>query len=207
MRTIACLVILLLALTGCTTELQTSVPEKKDEPTEITLTPVELFKGEEAKYKPFLGNMCGAFKLSYKGNKPNANLDIDIWKNGEKVESSGSLGDLFFSSENLESTEIEIIISIDTISMEGQDDVNQVKVSKMNGSGSSTAIYTIPRDKELITRGLLNNPNVLTFTTENSVPLWGMQSTSGNYISGGDLSTESLIKLEHAIIFTLRFED
>lgn len=97
------------------------MPEQSKGPAEITLTPVDLFKGDGAKLQPFLGAMSGAFKLSYEGNKPNASLDLDIWKNGKKVGSFGSIDDLFFSSDDPESHEVEVIISIETVLIEGQD--------------------------------------------------------------------------------------
>ncbi|WP_413033396.1 hypothetical protein [Paenibacillus xylanilyticus] len=65
--------------------------------------------------------MSGAFKLAYEGSKPYARLDMDIWENGKKVDSAGSIGDLFFSLEGQEkSNEIDLIISIDSVSTEEQ---------------------------------------------------------------------------------------
>jgi len=207
MRLIACIVILLLSLTGCVTEREKPVTEGKDKPTEITLTPVDLFKGDGAKFQHFLGAMSGAFKLRYDGNKPNANLDIDIWNNGKKVSSSGSIGDLFFSSDDRESNEVEVIISMDTESIEGQDNFNKIKVATINDSGSSLVTFTNPWDKKLTARSLIYNNEPLTFIAEKSVYVWGVQATSTNQIHTADLSPESLSRLEWAIIFTLRFED
>jgi hypothetical protein len=127
---------------GCTQLFESETSEQSKGPTEITLTPNDLFKGDGAKFKHFLGSMSGAFKLRYEGNKPNANLDIDIWQNGKKVASSGSIGDLFFSSE--ESREIEVIISIVTISIEGYDEFNTIKVGTIHDTGSRLGTFTIP---------------------------------------------------------------
>lgn len=207
MRTIACLVILLLTLTGCSTEPKSPVPEKREEPTEITLTPIDLFKGEAAKFKPFLGNMSGGFKLRYEGNKPNANLDVDIWKNGEKVTSACSILDLFFQPENSKNKEIEIIASIQTRSNEGQDDFNEIKVTTVSNTGTSSFTCSNEWNNELTAKGLISMGETYTFTTENTVHLWGMQATSTNQIYTADFSPESLSMLEQAIILTLRFED
>ncbi len=204
---IACVLILLLSLTGCVAEREKPVPESKDKPPEVTLTPVDLFKGDGAKFQPFLGAMSGAFKLRYEGNKPNANLDIDIWKNGKKVASSGSIGDLFFGSDDRASHEVEVNISIDTVSIEGQDNFNKSKVDTIHDSGSSLVTFTTPWDKELTARSLIYNNEPRTFIAEKSVYVWGMQATSTNEIRTADLSLESLSRLERAIIFTLRFED
>ncbi|WP_208414822.1 hypothetical protein [Paenibacillus castaneae] len=184
-----------------------SVLKSKDEPAKITLTPVDLFKGEGAKFQPFLGPMTGAFKLRYEGNKPNASLDIDIWQNGKKTASSGSIGDLFFSSGDKENHEIEVIISIDTVFNEGEDSYNKIKVSTINDSGSSLVTFTTVWDKEFTTRGLIYYNEPRTFVTDQSAYVWGMQATSTNTMQTADFSPEALSGLERAVIFTLRFED
>ncbi|RXZ79539.1 hypothetical protein EBB07_22690 [Paenibacillaceae bacterium] len=201
MRLIASVVILLLALTGCVSESAKSIPEK-DGASEITLTSVDLSKGEGAKFLPFIGAMSGAFKLSYEGDKPQANLDVEIWKNGKKADSSGSIGDLFLGSGNEASKEIEVIIAI-----ESQGDVNQIKVNVINDSGSSLVTFTVPVDKALQARGLIHSNELRTFTADGPVNVWGMQATSTNQIHTLDLSPESLSKVEWAIIFTLRFDE
>ncbi|KRE29757.1 hypothetical protein [Paenibacillus sp. Soil522] len=200
---------LALLTSGCTQlfESETSKLEQMKGPAKITQTPVDVFKGEGAKFQPFLGAMSGAFKLRYEGNKPNAKLDIDIWKNGKKVASAGSIGDLFFSSDVSESHEVEVIISIATVSIEGQDEFNTIKVGTIHDSGSTLATFTIPWEKKLTTRGLIYNNEPRTFMADESVYLWGMQATSTNVIHTADLSPESLSRLESALIFTLRIEE
>jgi hypothetical protein len=190
---------------GCTQLFESDTSEQSKKPTEITLTPIDLFKGDGAKFRHFLGSMSGAFKLHYEGTKPNAKLDIDIWQHGKKVASSGSIGDLFFSSD--ESREVEVIMSIDKISIEGYDEFNTIKVGTIHDTGSSLGNFTIPWDEKLTTRGLIYHQEPLTFIANNSVYVWGMQATSTNEIRTADFSSESLNKLEWAIIFTLRFED
>jgi hypothetical protein len=208
MRLIVGIVILLLTLTGCTgSGSEKSDNDIKDEPTKITLTPVDLFEGDGAKFELFLGPMSGAFKLRYEGKKPNAILDIDLWQNGKKVDSYGSIGDLFFSSNDQEKHEVEIIISIDTPSIEGQNNHNVIKVGTIYDTGSSLSTVTRPSDKKMTGRGLIQNNKPLTFTTEDSVHVWGMHATSTNMMYTADFSPESLSRLEQAIIFTLRFEE
>jgi hypothetical protein len=204
MRVIVFVLVVLLSLTGCVAEAEKPVPESKDGPTKITLTSVDLFKGDGAKFLPFLGAMSGAINLRYEGNKPNANLDIDIWQNGKKVASSGSIGDLFFSSTDWERQEVEVIVSIDIVSTDGQDQFNQIKVS----SGSSLATFTVPWDKKLSTRGMIYHTEPRTFNADESESVYvlGMQATSTNQMITTDFSPESLSRLEWALIFTLRFE-
>lgn len=208
MRLLASLLILLLSLTGCEAGSDVPVIKSKNESTEITLKPVDLFKGDGEKFKLFLGDMSGAFKLRYEGYRPHASLDIDIWKDGKKVESVGSIGDLFFDSAVEEKDdEIEVIVSIDTISIKDQaDDLNKIKISIRNDSGASLYTLTTPWDKALGTRGVIQK-EPSTFTTEESVHVWGMQATSTYTIRVLDFSPESLGSIEQAIIFTLRFED
>jgi hypothetical protein len=203
------LISMLTLLTSGCTQLSGSEPlepEQRKGPAEVTLTPVDLFKGDGAKFKPFLGAMSGAFKLRYEGNKPNAKLDIDIWQNGKKVASSGSIGDLFLGSDVRESHEVEVIISMDVFAVQGQEEFNTIKVSTIHDSGSSTATFIMPWDKRLTTRGLIYNNEPHTFIADDSVYVWGMQATSTNVMNTADLSPESLSKLEWALIFTLHFE-
>ncbi|MFD0620848.1 hypothetical protein ACFQZR_25760 [Paenibacillus sp. GCM10027629] len=202
MRYISCVLIIIFILTGCASD------SGKNGPTTITLTPVDMFSGNAAKLKPFLGTMSGAFKLRYEGKRPNASLDIDLWKNGKKTASSGSIGDLFFSP-NEEDNEMEVMISMDTdyYASEGQEKMIKVKVGITHATGSSLMTFTIPWDKKYTALGLLSEFEPRTFHKDDAVPVWGMQATSTNTIRTADLSTESLSRLEAAILFTLRIED
>jgi len=202
MRLITCILIVLIFLTGCTADKHESKIEHK---AKITITPVDLFKGEAAKFRPFLGTMSGAFKLRYEGNKPNVNLDVDIWENGQKVSSAGSISDLFFRADT--SNELEIMISINRISLGGQDGLNKINISVINNSGFNHVTFTTPWEKELTTQGLIHNKGSYTFIAEKLEYVWGMQATSTNKIHTADLTLDSLSKLEKAIILTLRFED
>lgn len=203
MRFIAFVFVIVLSLTGCAAEPEKTVPESKDGPAEITLTPVDLFKGDGAKFQPFLGAMSGAVNLSYKGNKPDVILEIDIWKNGKKVASAGSIGDLFFSSADRENREVEVIASIDTVSVDGQNSYNLIKVR----AGSAFTTFTVPLDIKLTARGMIYYADSRTFIANESEPIYvlGMQGTSTNQITTADFSPESLSGLEWALIFTLRF--
>ena len=202
MRYISCVLIIMIILTGCASD------SGKNGPTTITLTPVDMFNGSAAKLKPFLGIMSGAFKLRYEGKRPNASLDIDLWKDGKKASSSGSIGDLFFSP-NEEDNEMEVMISMDTdyYASEGQEKKIKVKVGITRATGSSLMTFTIPWDKKYTALGLLSEHEPRTFHKDDAVPVWGMQATSTNTIRTADLSPESLNRLEAAILFTLRIED
>lgn len=200
------LLIAMLALltSGCSTLFESKESTKV---TEITLTPVELFKGDGAKFRPFMGAMSGAFKLRYTGRKPHATLHIDTWQNGKKVATVGSIGELFFSSEARDSKELEVIISIDKVSLEGKQAFNTIKVGTQHKSGSNIATFTVPWDNKLNAIGLINYSEPLTFHTDETVHLWGMQATSTNEIRTSDFSPEALSRLEWAIIFTLTFDE
>lgn len=208
MRILACMLVILLIITGCESESDGPVMKSKDGPTKITLNPVDLFNGEGAKFKLFLGDMSGAFKLRYEGDRPHASLDIDLWREGEKVGSVGSIGDLFFEpvDEKTEG-EIEVIVSLDTISIDSQADDLKIRVSIQNESGASLSTLTTPWDQALTARGVIQNQEPKTFSTEEAIHVWGMQSTSDQKIQILDFSPESLSSIEQAIIFTLRFED
>lgn len=210
MRLKACILFAFFILAGCFAESKETIsPENHhSKSAKIKLTPVDLFQGEAAKFKLFLGPMSGAFKLEYEGSKPNASLDIDIWKNGQKVDSAGSIGDLFSSSvEQKSSSEVEVIISVDTVSIERQSEFSTIKVSTVDHSGSSLSTFTIPWDKKLAARSLIQNTRPQSFTADQTAHVFGMQATSANEIHAADLSPESLSKTEWALVFTLRFDD
>ena len=155
---------------------------------------MDLFQGE-AKFKLFLGPMTGAFTLKYEGIKPNVSLDIDIWKNGKKVDSAGSIGDLFYSSdEEKDSNEIELILSVDLESIEGHEEFRKIKVNTNSHSGSSLSTFTIPWDKTLTTQGLIQDTRPRSFTIDQPVHVFGMHATSSNEIHTADLTTNSLRK-------------
>lgn len=207
MRLKACILIIFLVLTGCFAESkETTSPERESSPAEIQLVPVDLFKGEAAKFQPFLGAMSGAFKLKYEGSKPIANLDIDIWKDGQRVDSIGWIGDVFYSPDEQKNNEIEVIISTDMVSIGEKDESAIIKVGIVNRSGTDLATFHIPWDKKLTARGLIQNAEPGSFTANQAVHVFGIQATSSNTIRTSDLSTESLSKTEWALVFTLQFE-
>jgi len=207
-RSILILVLLITGCVGCAADAGKTVPPGKNDLTTITFTPVDVFSGSAAKFKPFLGNMSGAFTLRYEGKRPKASLDIELWKDGKKAASSGSIGDLFFSPDDKDN-EMEIIISMDTdyYASEGQEKMIKVKVGSIYATGSNLMTFTIPWDKKYTAMGLLSGHEQHTFHEGDSVPVWGMQATSTNSIRTADLSPESLSRLEAAILFTLRVED
>lgn len=208
MRVKASILIMLFFLTGCFAESTETPPGNKPDPVTIKLTPVELFKGDAAKFQLFLGSMSGAFKLTYEGKKPNASLDIDIWKDGRKADSAGFIGDLFHSTEESKSGhEVEVIISIDTVSLEGRDDYSTIKVCTVDQQGSSLSTFTIPWEKGLKARGLIKSAEPFSFTADQPVHVFGMHATSSNEIIMADLSPESLSRTEWALVFTLRFAE
>ncbi len=202
---VACIIMIVLLTSGCTQLFETATPDLDYDNTKIVLTPIDLFDGDAAKFKLFLGSMTGAFKLRYEGKKPNIKLNIDLWKNGEKADSYGSVGDLFFSSE--EGNDVEVIISIDTIGLEGSEEFKMIKVGTIHDTGSGVGKFTIPWDKKMNLSGLIHYNEPITFPANGDVPVWGMQATSTNSIRTADFSSESLGSLEWAIIFTLSFED
>ena len=142
MRLLACTLLLLLTLVGCSAESTEISHDRETKSTTIKLTSVDLYKGDGAKFKPFLGSMSGAFQLEYKGNKPNAHLDIDIWEKGEKVSSAGSIIDLFFHPKDEGNNKLEIIIAVDTISIKDQDQYKEIKISLLGESGYSFFVTT-----------------------------------------------------------------
>jgi len=202
MRIFSFIIICLFYLAACNSPSN----QHQNKPTMITVKSVDLFNGDSAKLKPFIGSMTGAFNLSYTGAKPKANLNIDIWKNGKKDSSVGGLHDIFFNIDESSKRNVEVIFSINEFSFEGVDPFNQVKVNVAHDSGSSLYTISSPYDKDLKAKGLFITPKERTFNSEEDIILGGMQATSTNSIYTADVSPESLSKIEWAIVFSLHFE-
>ncbi len=203
------MVVLLLAwlAAGCTSHKPDAPASAQNEhslPDEVTLTPIDPFKGEGAKFKPFLGPMTGAFILRYEGNKPDVELDLDLWQHGKKVSASGSIGDLFLHRGERDNREVEVILSVQTAAVPGKDDLNTVKVSVSGDGGSGLYTFTLPSDPKLTARGLIQNMNPVTLSMDKPAYVWGMQATSSNSIRTADFSPESMSGLEWALIVSLR---
>ena len=208
-RACACVMILILVLSGCFSDIEANEPSGQPEPPRITLTPVDLFEGDSAKFMPFLGSMTGSFKLTYEGDKPKARMDIDIWENGRKVDSAGSVYDLFSGQdETVRDQGIEIIISIETHqSMDGKDAFNTIKVAVADKAGSGLYPVQKPWDTKLLAKGLVHDTKPRSFKADQPVHVFAMHATSTNSIHTADLSPESLGETEAALVFTLHFEE
>ncbi|MWC29383.1 hypothetical protein [Paenibacillus sp. MMS18-CY102] len=173
----------------------------------VTITPIDLFKGGGKKFQPFLGPMSGAFKLRYEGTKQHASLDIEIWKNGKKTGSAGSLTDLFFKANDQSQHEIEFIISAETIANmhNTHEQFTTIKISSIRDEGSALYTFTTPRDEKLTSSGLILNTSPQRFADDAPVYVMGVHATSTGMIPTADFSPESLSQLEYALLFTLHF--
>lgn len=178
-----------------------------DQESLFTLTPVNLFEGKAAKFKPFLGAMSGSFKLKYEGTRE-VWMDLEIWENGRMTSSAGALGDLFGEGSRKEKDEIELIISIEDLPQADKNAeqlMSSIKIADVGATGTSSYGFTVARNKELLTQGLINGvPS--TFELDENAYVWGFEATSTNMISMKDFSPESLAEIEWGLLFKLRFE-
>ncbi|TYP74712.1 hypothetical protein [Paenibacillus methanolicus] len=208
MRNYAGVLIMLLLLTGCWGGSDESSPVIEPSAAEIALTPVDdLFEGDAAKFKLFLGTMSGAFKLAYEGEKPSMKLDLDIWRGGKRVDKAGSIGDVFHSTQGPTRKEVEVLIAIDDSTANIQNGQVGVKVCLVDEEGASLSTFTIPWDPKLTARGLIAYTEPRTFTLGEAISVFGMHATSTNSILTADFSAESLGSTEWALVLTLRPED
>lgn len=199
-RLIGLIIVMVLLLIGC------SNTENKQN--EIIITPIQLFEGEEIKYKPFVGDMSGAFKLAYNGEKPNISLSVDVWGNGKRVKTIGGVYDLFFASVNHTVNEFEIIVSMNLNAIEDQEDgVMEVKINNRSEKGYTFVTFSAPWKKELNARSLITHNEEISITDKQPIHVLGLQATSTNQLRTADFSSESLERLEHAIIITINFDE
>ena len=93
------------------------------------------------------------------------------------------------------------------VTKEGQEDMMEVKINNKTEFGYSFVTSSAPWAKELTTKGLIRHQEPIQFTTEKPIHIFGLHGISTNIIYPADFSTESLERLEHAIILTLTFDD
>lgn len=212
MQKLILIMILLLSLTGCMSdsEAEDISHEIKNGSDQITLTPLDLFEGENAKFEPFLGAMSGSFKLRYEGITPNAKLEVELWEHGKKVSSLGSVNDIFSSSNHeadQANQEVEVILSLDNTSINETTNLSQIKVGISKENGTSLTTFSTQQDKSITARIVTEYDEPQTFNRQEPIYLWGIKGTRSNSIFSSNPSPESLSELEQAIIFTLYVED
>jgi hypothetical protein len=200
-----CLCVLLAA--GCSPAGDTNPPELRSETATITLTPVNLFEGDKAKFRPFLGNMAGAFKMRYDGQKPNVRLAVEIWENGKKTNTGWSMEDLFFSENgNAENREIEVIVAMDTTyGDEGREAIYTVKVGTVHDNGTSMTSNSLQLEPMSFMQLSYSEPQ--TFAAENAVHVFGFQGSRSGIIRPVSLTPEGLSQIEWGFIVTLYFDE
>ncbi|MHA6485196.1 hypothetical protein ACX1C1_25225 [Paenibacillus sp. strain BS8-2] len=197
------LIAVMLAVSGCTAESNV----RNDTDTAITLTPIPLFEGDAAKYKPFLGAMSGSFKLKYQGTRT-IDLDLEIWENGRKTGSAGSLGSIFEQYSERNTDEIEFIISIENLPVtddNAEQQASSIKIADIRPAGNTSYGFTVSRDIALSAQGLIGYQDPITFEDDASAYVWGWHTTSTNSIHTLDFSPESLAKIEWALLFKLKY--
>lgn len=72
----------LIVLSGCT------INDSKNKETKVAkISPSNLFVGETKRLEPHLGLTTGAVDIEYNGDKKGFKVTIEIWENGEVIES------------------------------------------------------------------------------------------------------------------------
>jgi len=205
-------------ISGCTPADETlplppaneTQPPQQNEPGTVTLTPVNLFEGDKAKFQLFLGNMAGAFKLRLDGKKPNVRLAMEVWENGRKKIQGFSVNDLFHARDKKQDNqEIEVIVAFETSYLdEGQKTVHTVKVGTVHERGTSLSSFSFEEGLEDIKGfSLLAHSEPQTFAAEGAVPVYGIQGTRSDFIRTVALTPEDLSQLEWGLIFFLYFDE
>lgn len=83
----------------------------------LTITPLELFSGSEAKYKPLIPYTHGV-KFNYSGDERDIIIEATIWDNGEQVGELGSIiGKLASDNVYLNYDKSELYFAIDRLSL------------------------------------------------------------------------------------------
>lgn len=200
MRSAISILIILILLVGCSA-IETNSKHG------VTVTSLELFHGKEERFKPFLGNMSGAFQLKYSGEIPNVTLELEIWEKGQKTGTLGAIHDLFFSEEDKQRKELEVMISNELINIKDHVPILLTKISFITESGNNYMTLTNEWDEKWNVRSLIHTYEKQMITLGESAPVFGIQTTSSNKLYTSEFSAESLNRIEYALIFTLHVEE
>lgn len=192
-----------------------STPQVKDEPDNtLRVVSVNLFDGDDQKFSPFLGDMAGAVKWRYTGEKPELRISAEIWENGEKTKELASMGVMRTPDEQGKPFEGELIISlkdwssIDPSASESETSTYAATVScYLEGKGSSTNTFLVPASARHQGRMSVQLHEPVEVADDETVAVWGMQATDETSMSSTELTPESLKQAKWVIVFNIMAAD
>jgi hypothetical protein len=167
----------------------------------LTVSPVNLFDGDAAKFRAFLGPMSGAVKLKYKGNKPKMKLVVEVWQNGIKAQTVGEMtGDISRQTPNVGGFDGEFAISVKERNNDGKKPHYMITAALLDGTGSTSSEFEIEKNPKMNSSVTLQLNDDLQVPDSREIAIWGMQATDENGISASGSIDEASKKAKWALI-------
>lgn len=173
----------------------------------IYLQPVDLFAGKAAKFQPFLGNFSGAVHIKYAGKKKYLEAKLDIWENGEKTKTNGSIGIPLVEKNGQYIIDHEVIISVNDVNYEEESSYYIIKTAFVDGNGSSSSELRYKADKKYNSFGTMAHDEPIQISENEPAFAWGIHATDTNSIRTAGLTEEGLAETDWALVLTIELSD
>ncbi|UFJ39122.1 hypothetical protein LOK74_13680 [Brevibacillus humidisoli] len=213
-RLLCAIVLLSLGLFACSsTDPAPQQPDRDELAVEkesgvLYVTPVDLFTGEAARLKPFLGE-AGAVKLAYTGNKRMIKCSLEVWENGQMVQTISSMSSAMNQKEDSDvySFDGELIITIDEVKTDEKPAPYAVKYAFVDEQGYSMGEGEIPFEKEFSSRGGISQQEPMQIPEDGKAIIWGIQATDKRSMTFYNSAEETVKQAEWAFVATVTLTD
>jgi hypothetical protein len=190
-----------LMLLACSTSVRT-------QPGMLRIEPVDLFAGEDKKFKPFLGVMSGAVKVSYEGKKEAIRAVFEVWENGVGTKTGKTFGELTRASNRSRYYDGQFLISVT------EPDGNRAGSSRyvitaafVDDKGHASYRTELAADQKHTASGLIQLHDSVEVSEQEEAAVWGMQATDEGVLYVMDFSPERLKQAKWALVVKLSAVD
>jgi hypothetical protein len=190
-------------LSGCSNSiLPSSIHTPTAPPTgTLSITPTDLFAGEGAKFKPFMGSMSGAVQLKYEGSQRQMKSEIEIWENGAKTKTIAEMNTNIWDDQKSKGTfDGEFAVSVKDENLDGKTPQYAVTSAFIMGQGSSSSEMRINKKAAYRLASALQLNQTVVVADNQSTAVWGIQATNQNGLETGSSIQDALKKAEWALV-------
>lgn len=150
----------------------------------LTIAPVDLYAGDQEKFKPFMGHSA-SIKLDYNGKKKNLAFVYQIWENGIPIPNSkGGLSDhLFRLDEDGGKHSEELIVSIRPVSYDKELSSYELTIVSVTENGYSASTHSIQVNGTYNGFAFQGLPEKISLEDEGEVIVMGLEATTLNRLT------------------------
>jgi len=181
---------------------------ERTQPGMLHIEPVDLFAGDAQKFKPFLGDMSGAVKVSYEGKKETIRAVVEVWENGVKTDIGQAFDTMTRASTNNRHYDGQFLISVRESDANNEASTRYVVTSAFADDSEQSSVRTeLDAGRKHMARGLIQLHDSVQVSEGEQVAVWGMQATDENAMHVMDFSPERLKLAKWALIVKLSAVD